>query len=320
MEANHMYIGIDLGGTNIAGGLVDDSGTLLFNYSMPTEAAKGYQHVLEGIANVMATLKQEATNRQGVILGVGIGVPGLADDFSGVVYECVNLLWKSPVTLRADLKELTGYDVHIGNDASVAAVAEFRVGALRQVRNGVLVTLGTGVGGGLIVNGQPFSGSHGVGSEIGHMVVAPGEYRCNCGRMGCLETYASATALIKLSQMALQSGEVSEYFIEKGIESERIEAKDVIEGAKANDPFCLRIFNTMVTHLTIGLINLVTVIDPEIVVLGGGVSKAGHFLIEALEIALEKERIFRAAPKFEIKIAEAGNDAGIIGAAMLCKN
>lgn len=312
-----MYIGLDLGGTNIAGGLVDEQGRLIHQYSIPTEVSKGYEQVVANIITVCLKLKDMLD--PGVSLkGIGIGVPGLADDHSGIVYECVNLLWKVPHNLREDIQKVINVPIHISNDASVAAVAEFRVGSLKDVRNGVLFTLGTGVGGGIIVDGKPFSGSHGVGSELGHMVVGEGDYRCNCGRMGCLETYSSATAIIKHVQRQLAHGKTSPWLAGLGIASEQIEAKHVIDGAKQNDPLCKEAFDMLVHYLAVGLINTVVFLDPDVIAIGGGVAKAGDFLMDALRTELEHHRIFRAAPSFKLEFAQMGNDAGIVGAAMLC--
>lgn len=312
-----MYIGIDLGGTNIAGGLVDHQGNLILSYSVPTEASKGYETVLGNMVAVCRHLIEQAPTNE-VIKGIGVGVPGLADDHSGIVYECVNLLWKVPHPLSADLNKALNLPVHISNDASVAAVAEFKKGALQGVRNGVLLTLGTGVGGGFIINGQSYSGSYGVGSEIGHMVVGENDYVCNCGRTGCLETFASATAIIKYTQKLLRSGRTSSYLDSIGIGIDQVEAKHVIDGAKLKDELCLESFNRFIHYLVVGLINTVVVLDPEIIALGGGVARAGEFLVEAIEKELEKHRVFKAAPSFKLALAEMGNDAGIIGAAMLC--
>lgn len=312
-----MYIGLDVGGTNIAGGLVDSLGNLLETYSIPTQVSLGYDQVVDNMAIVCKKLI-EMNGDKVAVKGIGIGVPGLADNHSGIVYECVNLLWKEPHNLREDLQKRVNLPVEISNDASVAAVAEFRKGALQNVRNGVLITLGTGVGGGIIVNGQPFSGSFGVGSEIGHMVVGDNDYTCNCGRIGCLETFSSATAIIKHAQKQLASGRRSSYLESIGIDADHIEAKHVIDGAKLEDPLCKDSFDRLVHYLVVGLINIVVFIDPEVVALGGGVAKAGDFLLNAIEKELDKHRIFRAAPSFKLELAQMGNDAGIIGAAMLC--
>lgn len=312
-----MYIGLDLGGTNIAGGLVDGSGVLLHHYSIPTEASEGYDHVVGNIVLVCQHL-MEKIEADSVLKGIGIGVPGLADDHTGIVYECVNLLWKVPHSLRADIQKSINVPVHISNDASVAAVAEFRVGSLKGVINGVLFTLGTGVGGGFIVDGKPFSGSHGVGSEIGHMVVGEGDYVCNCGRTGCLETFSSATAVIKYTKKQLGLGRTSKWLESQGIKTEDLAAKHIIDGAKNNDPLCKEAFDRLVHYLVVAMINTVVMLDPDVITLGGGVSRAGDFLLDALHVELEKHRVFRAAPSFTLKIAELGNDAGIIGAAMLC--
>lgn len=315
-----MYIGIDLGGTNVAGGLVNFEGKMIFSYSVPTEAAQGYNKVIENIVKVCQHLVDQmvADGANDSLEGIGIGVPGLADDHTGIVYECVNLFWKEPYNLRGDLQKYFDVPVHISNDATVAAVAEYSLGALKGCNNGVLFTIGTGIGGGFIINGKPFNGSHGVGSEIGHMVVGENDYVCNCGRKGCLETFSSATALIKYAQKLLKQGRKSPWLESLGVTSEVIVAKHVMDGAKAGDPLCKETFDRMVHYLAVGIINTVVFIDPDIIALGGGVAKAGAFLSEALLEELEKHKVFRAAPTFELTFAQMGNDAGIIGAAMLC--
>ncbi len=312
-----MYIGIDLGGTNVAGGLTDRGGKMLHSYSVATEAELGYEKVVENIVRVCKYLT-EKIEPEAQLEGIGIGVPGLADDHTGIVYECVNLYWKTPHDLRSDLQTHFDVPVHISNDASVAAVAEHSLGALKGCTNGVLFTIGTGIGGGFIINGKLFSGSHGVGSEIGHMVVGENDYVCNCGRKGCLETFSSATAIIKYTQKLLSQGRKSPWLESLGIEPEAIMAKHVMDGAKAEDPVCKETFDRMVHYLAVGIINSVVFIDPDIVALGGGVAKTGDFLMEALSLELEKHRVFKAAPSFDLTFAQMGNDAGIIGAAMLC--
>lgn len=312
-----MYIGIDLGGTNVAGGLTDHEGKMIHSYSVATEAELGYEKVIENIVKVCRYLSEkiEAAEK---LEGIGIGVPGLADDHTGMVYECVNLFWKVPHDLRSDLQKHFNVPVHISNDASVAAVAEHSLGALKGCINGVLITLGTGIGGGFIINGKLFSGSHGVGSEIGHMVVGENDYVCNCGRQGCLETFSSATAIIKYAQKLLNQGRKSPWLESLGVKPEAVMAKHVLDGAKAEDPVCKETFDRMIHYLAVGIINTVVFIDPDIIALGGGVAKAGDFLVKALNLELEKHRVFRAAPTFELTFAQMGNDAGIIGAAMLC--
>ncbi len=312
-----MYIGIDLGGTNIAGGIVDTEGNLIKHYSMPTQVNLGYERVIENIIIVCRKLMEDFS--KGDIKGIGIGVPGLADDHNGIVYECVNLLWKVPHPLREDLEKPLGIPVRISNDATVAAVAEYKKGALKGVQNGVLITLGTGVGGGFIVEGKAYSGAYGVGSEIGHMVVGENNYRCNCGRIGCLETFSSATALIKYAQKRLNEGQTSDYLKAHQVTLENLEAKHIMDGAKAGDSLCLETFNRMVHYLVVGMINTVVMLDPEVIVLGGGVAKAGVFLTQAIEKEMTHHRVFKAAPAFKLEIAQMGNDAGIIGAAMLCQ-
>lgn len=309
-----MYIGIDLGGTNIAAGLVDDDGIVLLKHSVETKANRNANEIIKDIADVVDFLIDESKAGKSNIKAVGIGIPGVADEISGEVIYCVNLNWEN-VPLKKPLEELIKLPVVIGNDATVAGVAEYGAGKMKGCKNGVFITLGTGVGGGVIVEGKAYGGSHGVGSEIGHMVVGENFYDCNCGRNGCLETFASATALIKYAQRELDLDRES--ILQK--DSRQLNAKLIFDGAKLGDELCIETVDRLIHYLAIGISNLINILDPECFVIGGGVSKAGDFLLEKLRSKVDEMKSFSSIRSGRIEIAMLENDAGIIGAAMLGK-
>lgn len=310
-----MFIGIDLGGTNIAGGLVDDAGQILKSVSTPTLVDRGSDAIIADIAKVIETLKADAEN----VKSIGIGIPGIADPHTGQVLACVNLKWYH-VPLKEKLEALVKIPVFIDNDATVAGVAEFQVSQKGRYKNAVMLTLGTGVGGGIIVGGEVVSGHHGIGSEIGHMIIGDNFYDCNCGRNGCLETFASSTAIIKYSKHLFEMGETSEYILNAtNGDLNKINGQIIFDAAKAGDGLANKVVDRLVKYLSRGIINVICMIDPEIIVLGGGISHAGDFLVDKINIALEELKYFKDSALAKIEIAKLKNDAGIIGAAMYAK-
>lgn len=310
-----MFIGIDLGGTNIAGGLVDDAGQILKSVSTPTLVDRGSDAIIADIAKVIETLKADAEN----VKSIGIGIPGIADPHTGQVLACVNLKWYH-VPLKEKLEALVKIPVFIDNDATVAGVAEFQVSQKGRYKNAVMLTLGTGVGGGIIVGGEVVSGHHGIGSEIGHMIIGDNFYDCNCGRNGCLETFASSTAIIKYSKHLFEMGETSEYILNAtNGDLNKINGQIIFDAAKAGDGLANKVVDRLVKYLSRGIINVICMIDPEIIVLGGGISHAGDFLVDKINIALEDLKYFKDSALAKIEIAKLKNDAGIIGAAMYAK-
>lgn len=309
-----MKIGIDLGGTNIAVGVVDESGHLIEKLSMPTRVSEGYEAILMDMVEASEALLNKHSKLHQNIESIGIGVPGVCTPDCREVYDCKNLFWgRKPLATdfenQLKIKGYTGVPVKVDNDANVAAWAEYVTGALKNVSSGVLVTLGTGVGGGIVVNGHPLRGAHGLGSEIGHMYLGENFYRCNCGKMGCFETFSSATALIKHFEWRYESVH--------GRKLENVNAKYVIDLAKAGDELALKTFDRFIHHLAQGIMNIVLLIDPEVIAIGGGVSHAGEFLYNRLDWAMEELAFIKGFPVASIVPAALGNDAGIIGAALL---
>lgn len=311
-----MYIGIDLGGTKIAGGLVDDDGIIIKKNSVPTRSERGSDAVIEDIYNLIENLIENQL--QSTIKGIGIGIPGIADPRTGEVIVCVNLNWYN-VPLKEKLSDKIALPIYIDNDATVAGVAEFTVGQKGQYKDAVMLTLGTGVGGGVMIDGKVVSGHHGIGSELGHMIIGESLYTCNCGRNGCLETFASSTAIIHYAKYLLQNGTKSLIMDYVDGDLSMIDGEVIFKAAQNGDEVASAIVNRMVKYLSIGIMNIVSTIDPEIVVLGGGLSHAGDFLIKKVNAKLETLKYFKAIECAKVEISKLKNDAGIIGAAMYAK-
>lgn len=313
-----LLIGIDLGGTNIKAGLIDDEGNILIQNKRPTVAERGYSKIL----NDMADQIKELTVSYGIslndIYSVGVGVPGIVRCDTGKVINCTNLLWNS-VELSADLNSRINKKIYVENDANAAALAESLFGVTKSVSNSVLLTIGTGIGSGIIINNQIFRGSHAFGSELGHMIIGDNFYNCNCGNNGCFETLASATAIVKYVQLKIKETRYknSQILNLAWNRPECITAKDIFDAAKLGDFLALESIDRMCKYMAIGIHNIYNILDPEIIVLGGGVSAAGNFLIDKIK---EKTSLMMFENNIEygkIAISALGNDAGIIGAAFL---
>lgn len=306
-----MLIGIDLGGTNIAAGLVSDKGELLFKKSMPTNAERPAEELIKDIYMLISELR-DSTDED--IEAVGIGIPGLVNKDMTVVLTCANLHWNR-VRLMEGLKNLN-LPIAIDNDANVAAYAEYKIGALKGVSNGLLVTLGTGVGGGVIVDDREVRGGHGIGTEIGHMMIGENFYDCNCGSNGCFETFASATAIIKYAEHLVETTELPS----KLRTIDKITAKDVIDLSKEEDVIATQTYERFIKYLAKGIVNVMCLLDPERIAIGGGVSGAGDYLLNRLDKEVKKQYFLSEFASSELVISELGNDAGIIGAALLAKD
>jgi len=312
------YIGVDLGGTGIKAGVVNEKGEILSKGSTPTMAERPYQAVIADIATLCKTVAADANIAIEEIEAIGVGVPGICDPKTGIIPKCTNLGWFD-VPFVSELQSHIAKPVIVDNDATVAGFAEYIAGVSAGTHSSVFVTLGTGVGGGIIINGRPYSGAHGVGSEIGHMNIAMGGELCTCGNRGCFERYASATSIIRDARRAVAENPESAIMEKCGGDVEKINAKIVIDAAKEGDAVAKQVFDGYVNGLAHGLVNLINVIDPEVIVLGGGVSMAGEFLLNAVREAMKPLIFFKSMPYADVKLATLGADAGIIGAAMLGK-
>lgn len=311
-----VYIGIDLGGTNIKAGIVDEQGKILCKVDCPSKVERGHEAVIAD----MAALARKAVEKAGLTMDdvkcIGIGVPGILDPKTGVVPFCVNLGWHN-VPLRELMRSHIDKPVFIDNDATVAGLAESVAGISKGSQSSVFLTLGTGVGGGIVINGKVYSGAHGVGSELGHTIVEFDGELCNCGNHGCWERYASATALIRMGKEAAESHPECMIYRHVSGNLDRISAKTVIDCAKAGDPVASTVFKRYAYYLAVGIVSIINSLDPEIIALGGGVSAAGDFLLNAVRDEVKEMIFYKGMPYARIELATMGNDAGIVGAAML---
>ncbi|MBQ2900433.1 MAG: ROK family glucokinase [Agathobacter sp.] len=299
--------GVDIGGTTIKMGFFETDGKLLDKWEIKTNTANGGAEILSDIAKgIDNKLAQEGISKDEV-QGVGVGVPGPVRD-EGIVNRCVNLGW-GIVNVAEELGALTGLTVKVGNDANVAGLGEAWQGGAKGCKNAVMVTLGTGVGGGVIVDGKIVAGFHGAGGEIGHITVNPDEIEaCNCGQYGCLEQYTSATGIVRMAKRKLAKSD-DETSLRK---FEPLTAKDIFDEAKAGDEIAKELVDELGLILGSALSNLAVVVNPEVIVIGGGVSKAGAILIDTVEEHF-KENAFYALKETRFELATLGNDAGIYG-------
>lgn len=314
-----MLVGIDLGGTTIKAGLVDREGRILIQSAIDTKAGRDYRLIIKDMIDQIERLLSDYGSCINDIESIGIGAPGLMNYKSGYAIYCTNLFWNN-VPLGVILEEHFKKPVYIENDATVAGLAESLFGSTRNVSNSVFLTIGTGIGGGVIINNKVYSGSHFAGSELGHMIVGDNFYRCNCGNCGCLETFASATAMKKYAIERLEKDKIKSSISDKAEgNTEKINAKLIFNAAKEGDLLAMETVDRMIKYLSIGIINIYNVLDPEIIAIGGGVSKAGDYLIERLKAEVGK-RIYTPNIKYgDIVLAQLGNEAGMLGAAFLEK-
>ena len=313
-EIRKYYLGIDLGGTFIKGGIVDDKGEILLSDKVPTESEKGAEGVAQNIAKLCKMLLDRAGMQASDIQGVGVGVPGTIDGKAGVVVYANNLHWEN-FALGARVEELVGLPVKLANDANVAALGETKFGCGKEYQNTVLVTLGTGVGGGIVIDGKLFEGNRGAGAEVGHTVICAFGEPCTCGRAGCFETYSSATALIRDTKRAMQADKQSKMW-EIG-DLDKVTGKTAFDYAPT-DASAKKVVDNYIKMLGVGLTNIANEFRPEVIMLGGGVCAQGDNLVKPLQAFLDKE-IYAGdkGPAVKILTATLGNSAGLLGAAAL---
>lgn len=303
-------LGIDIGGTTVKMGLFEFKGTLVDKWEIVTRTEGEGKEILPDIARSIQEKLEEHSLGNDNLLGIGVGVPAPVSE-DGVVNGTANLGWGYKEVKR-ELEELTGATVKVGNDANVAALGEMWKGGGLGHKNMIMVTLGTGVGGGVIVGGHILGGSHGAGGEIGHLCVNYDEEEvCGCGNQGCLEQYASATGIVRLAKRKLEN-----YTGETVLIKERISAKSVFDAVKAGDQTAVEISEEFGHYLGYALANIAAITDPAVIVIGGGVSRAGEVLIQVIEKNF-KDRAFFANKSVKFALAQLGNNAGICGAAKM---
>ena len=313
-EVRKYYVGIDLGGTFIKGGIVDDLGNIICQDKTPTESEFGAGRVATNIANLAKALMERVGLSADDVEGIGMGVPGMIDSKEGVVTYSNNLQWKD-FHIGETVGELTGLRVKIANDANVAALGEAKFGAAKGCDNMVMLTLGTGVGGGIVANGKLIEGNKSAGAELGHAVIVVGGEQCTCGRKGCLEAYASATALIRDTKRMMEAHKDSKLWEVGSLEA--VNGKTAFDYADS-DPYAKAVVDGYIQHLACGIVNFANIFRPETVLLGGGVCAQGDTLVKPLQKLLDEE-IFAGAlgPQVKIAVAELGNSAGLLGGAAL---
>ncbi|MGN0149652.1 MAG: ROK family protein [Clostridia bacterium] len=311
-----MYIGIDLGGTNIAAGLVDSNGKILVKDSVPTNSTRPTDEIVADMAN----LAKKLINSSGVSISdidsVGIGCPGTVDSETGEIIYSNNIPMQH-YRMAEEFKKHLDLPIAIDNDANCAALGEYTING-NGVSVFVMITLGTGVGGGVIIDGKIFHGFNGAASEPGHITLVSGGKKCTCGKEGCWEVYASATALISQTKEALDSNPDSmmhEVVRQKG----KISGRTAFDAAKQGDEAAKQVVSNYIRFLADGLVSIENIFQPEIIAIGGGISKEGEYLMEPVREYVKNNGFNKFMPKTHIVAAKLFNDAGIIGAAMLTR-
>ena len=305
--------GIDLGGTTVKIAYFDENGTMLEKWEIPTVIANGGAQILPDIAASILGYLETHNIDKATILGLGIGVPGPVNA-KGIVNKCINLGW-GVFNVEKALSELTGFPVAAGNDANMAALGEDWKGSGEGCENMVMATFGTGVGGGIIMDGRVLSGVHGSGGEIGHLVVNLHETEyCNCGKKGCVEQYCSATGIVRMAKQFMEKYDVPSTL--RILED--LSCKDVFACSEQGDMLASFVLEHVYEYMGMFLSAVCCVVDPEVVVLGGGVSKAGAPLLEGAKRQFDRH-VFHAAKDVRFALATLGNDAGAYGAFRLLK-
>ncbi|WP_294663316.1 ROK family protein [uncultured Fusobacterium sp.] len=307
------YVGIDLGGTNTKIGLLNIEGDILKSSIIKTLSSEGVDKTMERIWSVIQELAKETDVNIENVKGIGMGIPGPVEDQSIVAFFA-NFPWGTNVNVKEKLEKITGIETKLDNDANIIALGEAKYGAAKGSKSSVTVALGTGIGGGIYVNGMLISGFKGAGGEIGHMKIVKDGRVCGCGQKGCFEAYASATGLIReaVSRLTVNKQNLLYTMIEGNIAG--LEAKDIFDAAKEGDVFSLDLVDYEAEYLAMGIANILNIINPETIVLGGGVALAGDILLDPLRKKLEKYALPVTLEDLKIVQGILGNEAGIKGA------
>ena len=310
-------IGIDLGGTNIAVGLIENE-TVVTKLSTPTKAERPIEEVIADMAAAAKKCCADANVPFADVAWIGVGCPGTINGDTGVVEYSNNIKMKN-VPMRDMLSALLDKKpVYIENDANAAAWGEFCAGAAKGTKSAVAVTLGTGVGSGIILDGRLFSGHNWAGGEMGHMVIEVGGRSCTCGRKGCFEAYASATGLINLTKDAMKDAEDTVMWKLCGGDIDRVGGKTAFDAMRAGDALGKKVVNDYIRYLGAGIVNIINIFQPEVVTLSGGISREREYLTVPLQKIIEAERYSKyCESQTRVVVASLGTDAGIIGAALL---
>ena len=312
------YVGIDLGGTNIVAGVVDENYNIIAKASTKTNCPRPEKEIADDMAKMAIEAVKNAKLTMDQIEWVGVGTPGIANSEKGIIEYSNNLGFKDTPMVKY-IQESIDKPVFIENDANAAAYGEFVAGAAKGAKNAVCITLGTGVGGGIIIDGKIYSGSNFAGAEIGHTVIEVDGAQCSCGRKGCFEAYSSATGLIRMTKEAIAEHPDS-IMAKSENEKGKVTARTSFDCMRAGDKYAKAVVDKYIKYLAAGITNTINIFQPDILCIGGGVCNEGDPLLIPMKELVAKEVYTRNSPKnTEIVIAKLGNDAGIIGAAFLGK-
>lgn len=315
-----MYrLGIDLGGTNIVAGLVDEEYKIVAKASCKTNVPRPESSICDSMAEVALKACEKAGVSIDEVESIGIGVPGAVNPKTGVIEYSANLHFHNWEVVKM-MQERLNKKVLIENDANAAALGEFLAGSAKGCKNAVAVTLGTGVGGGIVIDGKIYSGSNFAGAELGHMVIVKGGKKCGCGRCGCWEAYASATALINQTKDAIVNEKAEFSYMLDAVDGDlnNVTGKTAWDAYLAGDSTGKEVIDNYVSYLACGIVNVINIFQPDVLCIGGGVSRQGENLLAPVRAIVEAERITKHNEKqTQICAATLGNDAGIIGAASL---
>ncbi len=310
------YVGIDLGGTNIVAGVVDENYNIVTKASTKTNCPRPEKEIADDMAKMALQAVENAGLTIEQIEWVGIGTPGIANSATGIIEYSNNLGFKNTPMVKY-IRETIDKPVFIENDANAAAYGEFVAGAAKGAKNAVCITLGTGVGGGIIVDGKIYAGSNFAGAEIGHTVIEVDGAQCSCGRKGCFEAYSSATGLIRMTNEAIAEHPDSA-MAKLGEKNGKVTARTSFDAMKDGDEYAKVVVDKYIKYLAAGITNTINIFQPDVLCIGGGVCNEGDALLLPMKAIVEKEVYTRDSEKnTKIVIAELGNDAGIIGAAFL---
>ena len=315
------YIGVDLGGTNIAVGIVNEDKKIILKGSVPTNAERDGELIVKDMADLTAKLLKEANIPLSDVAHVGIGAPGSADCEEGVIQYANNLPFVNFPIAAYFKKYLDVKAVHVENDANAAAFGEAIAGAAKGSESSVMITLGTGVGGGIIIGGKVYSGFNHAGGEIGHMVIHHNGRPCSCGRRGCFEAYSSATALSAITKEKVleckQKG-IPSLMVNEFDTNGRVNARTAFSAMKQGDRPAKEVVDMYIDYLACGISNIINIFQPEILTIGGGVcNEKEHLLVPLMKLVNNDQYTRNGKKKTKVVIAELGNDAGIIGAAFI---
>lgn len=310
-----VLVGVDLGGTNVRIGIVTPMGKILKKEEYALDPSQGGLKIVEGLVSNLKNLLQKRIGKNDQLLGIGIGIAGTIDMKRGRMINSPNIPDLNGFGIREFIKKRMSSPIAIENDANAFALGEGWVGAAKGSKDYCGITLGTGVGGGIVINGEILHGSGGMASEVGHMVIDPEGPLCSCGGKGCLEVYASATGIRRMALEAIEKGKGGEIVKRAGGRKEEITSEKVFEAAQSGDKAAQKIFNEMGRFLGLGLVNLIHLFDPEKIVIGGKASRAWiSFIKTTMEVVTERA-MEGSREKVKIVQAKCGDDAGILGAA-----